>query len=79
MQELCNKILSVYFWGGNVFTLGEIRFTLYFGGNNVYFGEITFTFGYSRRLRVFGISFLLLKGFGDSVGRGGPVGVFEKI
>ena len=48
------------------FALGDITFT--FSGDNVYF------WGFSRILR-FLVSFLFLGGFGDSLGRGGSVGV----
>ena len=43
------------------------------------FGEITFTFGNNRGFRGFRNFFFVAGGFWDSVGRGGPVGVFENI
>ena len=63
------KILNVYFWGKERLLLGNERLLL---GNERLLLGIIGVFGF------FGISFLLLGGFG-SPWVGGPVGVFENI
>ena len=49
---------------------------VYFGGDNIYFwGNKVYFWG----RYIFEILFLLLGGFWDSVGRGGPVGVSKEV
>ena len=55
------KILNVYFWGNERLLLGNERLLL---------GNERLLLGIIGVFRVFGISFFVAGGFGDSVGRG---------
>ena len=76
------KILNVYFWGDDFYFWEEnvvLSFknplkilNVYFWGDKVYFWE-------ENVVLSFFFEFFVTGGFWDSVGRGGPVGIFENI
>ena len=68
-SKLPFKKLNDYFWGNNGYFWGN---KVCFGGNKAY------SRGFSKMLGLLEFLFLLLGGFWDSVGRGGPVWGFKK-